>query len=162
LLCAVFALLAAPAAAEIDVLGAIAKQKATSAQGRELGAEARASRTARVFRMVRRDMRVSIRVRGGRVVRAHIRARERCGNGAAGFLTFDLYPEDAIPLRPNRSFRHAESFDDARGKGTVVLEGLVHRRTITGVFLFRNGRDRSCGTGRPGKRRVLYTARLRS
>ena len=119
---------------------------------------------ARVFRMVRPDMRISLNVKRGKVVRAHVRARERCGRGrneTTGFLDFRLFPREAIPLRSNRSFHYNASFDDARGSAQVILDGQVHRRTITGVFAFRNHKDVSCGTGRPGKRRVLYTARLR-
>ena len=119
---------------------------------------------AKVFKMVRKDMRISLNVRDGRVVRGHVRALERCGQGrneTKGFLNFKLFPSEAIPLRANRSFHYNASFDDARGSAQVILDGQVHRRTITGVFAFRNHQDISCGTGRPGKRRVLYTARLR-
>jgi hypothetical protein len=114
---------------------------------------------ARIFKMTREDMRVTLSVRGDRVVRAHVRARERCGNGVSGFLEFDLPRAEAIQIRDDH-FHYGATFDDARGNATLVLDGLLHRRTITGVFLFRNHEDRSCGTGRPGKRRVLYTARL--
>jgi hypothetical protein len=111
--------------------------------------------------MVRADMRITLNVKGDRVVRAHVRARERCGNGVSGFLEFNLPPAEAIEIRNDR-FHYGVTFDDARGNGTLVLEGLVHRRSINGVFLFRNHQDKSCGTGRPGYRRVLYTARLTS
>ncbi len=113
--------------------------------------------------MVRKDMRISLNVKNGRVVRGHVRALERCGQGrneTRGFLNFKLFPSEAIPLRANRSFHYNASFDDARGSAQIVLDGQVHRRTITGVFAFRNHQDISCGSGRPGKRRVLYTARL--
>jgi hypothetical protein len=116
---------------------------------------------AKVFKMTREDMRITLNVKGDRVVRAHVRARERCGNDAGGFLEFDLPGAEAIQIRDDH-FHYGVTFDDARGNATLILEGLVHRRTITGVFLFRNHEDRSCGTGRPGKRRVLYTARLQS
>jgi hypothetical protein len=118
----------------------------------------------KAFEMTRADLRISLNVKGDRVVRAHIRARERCGEGknaTTGFLEFDLPRAEAIAIRDDH-FHYGVSFDDARGNGTLVLDGLVHRRTITGVFLFRNHEDTSCGTGRPGYRRVLYTARLQN
>lgn len=126
--------------------------------GAAIAPAARASR-AEFFRMVREDMRVTLNVKDGHVVRAHVRARERCGDGVSGFLEFNLPPAEAIEIRNDR-FHYGVTFDDARGNGTLVLEGLVHRRSINGVFLFRNHQDKSCGTGRPGYRRVLYTARL--
>jgi hypothetical protein len=147
-------------AAEGSARVALAEAAEGSAQASP--ATATTSSGARVFEMVRRDMRVTIRIVGRRVVHAHVRALERCGrSGAKGYLTFDLPREEAIRVREDGHFHHGETFDDARGRGTVVLEGLVHRRTIQGIFLFRNRRDRSCGTGRPGERRVHYTARLR-
>jgi hypothetical protein len=118
----------------------------------------------KVFKMTREDMRITLNVEGDRVVHVHIRARERCGEGrnaTSGFLEFDLPRAEAVPIRDDH-FHYGVNFDDARGNGVLVLEGLVHRRTITGVFLFRNREDPSCGTGRPGYRRVLYTARLQA
>jgi hypothetical protein len=129
--------------------------------GAALAPAAGASR-AEVFRMVRADMRITLNVKDGRVVRAHVRARERCGKGkdaTSGFLNFDLPRVEAIQIRDDH-FHYGVTFDDARGNATLILDGLVHHRSITGVFLFRNHEDRSCGTGRPGSRRVLYTARL--
>lgn len=120
---------------------------------------------AKVFKMTREDMRITLNVKNGKVVRGHVRAIERCGQGrneTKGFLNFKLFPAEAIPLRSNRSFHYDASFDDARGSAQIILDGQVHRRTITGVFAFRNHQDISCGSGRPGKRRVLYTARLQS
>ena len=129
-----------------------------------LPATASASK-AKVFKMVREDMRITLNVKDGKVVRGHVRALERCGQGRtkpSGFLTFTAPPPEAIPLRSNRSFHYDASFDDARGSAEILLDGEVHRTTITGVFAFRNHEDISCGSGRPGKRRVLYTARLQS
>jgi hypothetical protein len=114
---------------------------------------------AKVFKMTRADMRITLNVKGDRVVRAHVRARERCGNDAGGFLEFDLPRSEAIEIRDG-SFDYDVAFDDARGHGRIALEGGVNPQTIRGVFLFRNFDDLSCGSGRPGYRRVLYTARL--
>jgi hypothetical protein len=126
-----------------------------------LPATATASK-AKVYKMVRPDMRISLSVKNGKVVRGHVRAIERCGQGrneTKGFLNFQLFPVEAIPLRGDRSFHYNASFDDARGSAQIILDGQVNRRTIRGVFAFRNHEDVSCGSGRPGKRRVLYTAR---
>jgi hypothetical protein len=120
---------------------------------------------AKVFTMTREDMRITLNVAGDRVVGAHVRARERCGEGknaTTGFLTFDLPRVEAISIDDDGRFDHDISFDDARGHGRLVLQGRVHPQTIRGVFLFSNLDDTSCGTGRPGYRRVLYTARLQS
>lgn len=109
-------------------------------------------------------MRITLNVKGDRVVRAHVRARERCGEGrnsTAGFLKFDLPRSEAIEIRDG-SFDYDVTFDDARGYGRLALQGGVNPKTIRGVFLFRNLDDTSCGSGRPGFRRVLYTARLQA
>ena len=113
-----------------------------------------------VYEMNRDDMRVKVHVYHDDVIRASVRARERCGkNGPTGFLKFDLSPSEAVPIRDGH-FNYDETFDDARGHGRIVLQGGVSSQTIRGVFMFRNLDDSSCGSGRPGKRRVLYTARL--
>ena len=113
-----------------------------------------------VYEMKRDDMRVTIHVSHDEVIRATVRARERCGkNGATGFLRAEI--SEPIPIRDG-NFDYDETFDDARGHGRLVLEGGVNPQTVRGVFMFRNLDDTSCGSGRPGKRRVLYTARLQS
>ncbi len=114
----------------------------------------------RVFKLKRSDLRVALAVRGGRIVRVHIRALERCGNGASGFLKFDLTEDEAIKLRRDGGFRYGAAFDDARGNATLALGGRVHGRSITGFFRFQNREDRSCGTGRPGRRSLRFRARL--
>jgi hypothetical protein len=122
-----------------------------------------AKSTARVFKMVRQDMRISFNVKGGRIVRAQVKAIEHCGQGkntSSGFLNFKLFPVEAIPLRKDGSFHFGESFDDARGSAEVLLNGAVGRRAITGIFAFKNHQDTSCGTGRPGHRKVQFRATL--
>jgi hypothetical protein len=117
-----------------------------------------------LFQMKRDDMRVKLYVLHDEVVRASVRAHERCGEGrnaTTGTLKFDLPASEAVPIR-NGKFDYDETFDDARGHGRLVLQGGVNPQTIRGVFMFRNLDDTSCGTGRSGKRRVLYTARLQS
>jgi len=115
----------------------------------------------RVYAVRRADLRASFEVRGGRIVRVHIRALERCGGGATGFLTFDLRRSEAIRIRRDRSFRYGASFDDARGNATLALGGTVRPNSITGFFRFQNRDDRSCGTGRPHHRTLRFRARLR-
>jgi hypothetical protein len=113
-----------------------------------------------VYEMKRDDMTVRIHVYHDEVIKATVRARERCGkNGASGFLKAEI--AEPIPIRDG-SFNYDETFDDARGHGRLVLQGGVNPQTIRGVFMFRNLDDTSCGTGRPGNRRVLYTARLQT
>lgn len=115
-----------------------------------------------VYEMDRGDMRITIRVLHDEIVRARVRARERCGgNGAAGFLVADMPSRGPIPIGPDGRFDHEERFDDARGHGRLDFEGRRQGGAIRGVFLFQNLDDRSCGSGRPGNRRVLFTARLR-
>ncbi len=114
-----------------------------------------------VYAMKRYDLRVKIRVHHDEIVRVHVGARELCRrSGASGFLKFDLFPSEAIPIVGNDIFSHRVAFDDARGNGVVTLEGAVFRRSILGVFSFRNREDPSCGTRQPGDRRVIFSARL--
>ncbi len=111
-----------------------------------------------VYEMKRDDMRVKIHVYHDKVIRATVRARERCGkDGPTGFLKAEI--AEPIPIRDG-DFDYDETFDDARGHGRVVLQGGVGPQNIRGVFMFRNLDDTSCGSGRPGQRRVLYTAGL--
>jgi hypothetical protein len=128
-----------------------------------LPASAAAHGQTQVFRMDREDMQVTIRVHDGEIVRAHVRARERCGrDGPTGFLVADMPGLEPIPIGGDGRFDHEASFDDARGHGRLDFEGRLQGSTIRGVFLFQNLDDKSCGSGRPGKRRVLFTARLTS
>jgi hypothetical protein len=114
-----------------------------------------------VYEMDRDDMRITVRVLHDEIVRARVRARERCGgNGATGFLVAEMPSRKPIPIGPGGRFDYEESFDDARGHGRLDFEGRRQGNVIRGVFLFQNLDDRSCGSGRPGNRRVLFTARL--
>jgi hypothetical protein len=130
-----------------------------------LPATAPAHGEPQLFEMKRDDMRIKLYVLHDEVVRAHVRARERCGEGrnaTTGFLRFDLSAPEAIAIHGDGRFSYDVTFDDARGHGRLALQGRVHPQTIRGVFLFRNLDDTSCGSGRPGNRRVLYTARLKT
>ena len=114
---------------------------------------------AKLFKLVREDIRVKLNVKGERIVSVHIRARERCGEtDAVGFAKFVLR-EEPIVIRPGGRFHYGASFDDARGFGSVVLDGTVHRRRVSGFFSFKNNEGVNCGTGRPGDRKVHFTAR---
>ncbi len=159
LLCASFLLFAAPALAAREFFPPMAGSMSRSADGVGSQPPVATTSAARVYRMKRDDMRIALNVKGGRIVRVHVRARERCGrNGPTGFLKFDLGRIEAVRIRGNGRFHFGASFDDARGSAEVLLNGEVHRRSITGFFAFKNHQDRSCGTGRPGHRKVSFRA----
>jgi hypothetical protein len=134
-------------------------EKFAASVGRLGGGEAEddlTSTTELLYRMNRPDMKVTMTVRGDRISLVLIRMPGRCSGGSSFVLR---KPGKGIPISPDGRF----AFRSLRGdRSQTHLTGRLQGRKVTGFYLkWRRSRSGAvCGTGRPGRRAMEFTARL--